>query len=58
VYLEVILLEIDQLVSRIPNIGIGRGAIVRPGRKAPPKPTTVKGFGADWEKDKSVLPWR
>jgi hypothetical protein len=58
VYLEVILLEIDQNVSKIPKIGIGRGAIVRPGQKTPPQPLTVKGFGADWDKQKSVLPWR
>jgi hypothetical protein len=58
VYLEVILLEIDLLVSQIPNIGIGRSAIVKPGQKTPPKPATAKGFGADWEKEKSVLPWK
>jgi hypothetical protein len=58
VYLEVLLLEIDQMVSQVPGIGLGRGAIITPGRKTPPKPITVKGFGADWDKEKSVLPWK
>jgi hypothetical protein len=58
VYLEAILLQIDQVVSAIPKIGIGLRAIVEPGRKTPPQPVTVKGFGADWDQEKSILPWK